>query len=493
MDATVALVVCEDIFPAVVDALEAEGLGRVEVILFPGRCEEVDFDHALLVSLLESRPKARSYGLVATRNIGMEEGTILGVPCRALYLKGVRPSEITEETRTELRSRLSSFVWQAMAEVEAESYKATKRNLERTRSDYAAVLDIMKKVATVKDEGEVVNTVLDLFVTLFSPRAIWYASTNGPNVVAIYAKGETEGQYWDPSVTSNFCRSLSYSSTESGFHLRIEHMGSTVGLMEVCSLAFPGNRARYLDMARSIGPVFGLAISNARHFHELTKMRNEVVQLNESLNITNKITRHDVRNELVVAHGSIQLFQMKRDPARLDQALRSLDKIDRQLSQLKELDGMLSQGASLKETELRTVVEEVARNYPMRTTVLGSHAAEVDQALFSIMDNLFRNAMVHGKAENMNVTIREADGNLEVLVADDGKGIDPSVRDKIFQEGFSYGETKGTGIGLFIVSRTMARYGGSITVGPNSPKGTVFTLRLPLPERLERSAPPKMS
>jgi signal transduction histidine kinase len=63
-------------------------------------------------------------------------------------------------------------------------------------------------------------------------------------------------------------------------------------------------------------------------------------------------------------------------------------------------------------------------------------------------------------------------------VADQGKGIPDEVKARVFDEGFTFGETGNTGLGLYIVKKTMERYGGSVVAKDNRPKGTVFELRL---------------
>jgi len=65
-------------------------------------------------------------------------------------------------------------------------------------------------------------------------------------------------------------------------------------------------------------------------------------------------------------------------------------------------------------------------------------------------------------------------------VADDGSGIPKEARERLFQEGFSYGETRGTGLGLFWIRKTMERYGGWARLA-DSEKGARFVLGFPLP------------
>ncbi|NMC76085.1 MAG: HAMP domain-containing histidine kinase, partial [Candidatus Methanofastidiosa archaeon] len=66
----------------------------------------------------------------------------------------------------------------------------------------------------------------------------------------------------------------------------------------------------------------------------------------------------------------------------------------------------------------------------------------------------------------------------KIKIIDYGKGIPSSVMEHIFEEGASFGENKGSGLGLFIVKKTIERYGGTISVEENKPKGAVFIITL---------------
>lgn len=82
---------------------------------------------------------------------------------------------------------------------------------------------------------------------------------------------------------------------------------------------------------------------------------------------------------------------------------------------------------------------------------------------------------------------RSADGmpktELVLEVIDDGIGIDPAVRDRIFEPYFTtktMGAVKGTGLGLSLVHATVVAHGGSIEVLANSPRGTIMRVVLPV-------------
>ncbi|HDN73870.1 MAG TPA: ATP-binding protein, partial [Archaeoglobus sp.] len=50
------------------------------------------------------------------------------------------------------------------------------------------------------------------------------------------------------------------------------------------------------------------------------------------------------------------------------------------------------------------------------------------------------------------------------------------IKERIFEEGFKYGENARTGLGLYIVRKVMEKYGGKVWVEDNEPTGTIFVL-----------------
>jgi two-component system nitrogen regulation sensor histidine kinase NtrY len=70
-------------------------------------------------------------------------------------------------------------------------------------------------------------------------------------------------------------------------------------------------------------------------------------------------------------------------------------------------------------------------------------------------------------------------GTARLEVADDGPGIRPEDRRRIFEPYFST-RRGGTGLGLAIVSRIVADHHGYIRVHDNRPRGTRFVVELPV-------------
>ena len=69
-------------------------------------------------------------------------------------------------------------------------------------------------------------------------------------------------------------------------------------------------------------------------------------------------------------------------------------------------------------------------------------------------------------------------GRVRIGVADDGPGIRPEDRDKLFVPTFST-KRRGSGLGLAIVNRIVQEHQGTIRVEDNVPRGTRFVVELP--------------
>lgn len=103
----------------------------------------------------------------------------------------------------------------------------------------------------------------------------------------------------------------------------------------------------------------------------------------------------------------------------------------------------------------------------------------------SIVGNLLDNAY--------NATLRQPTGSRQieclinsegdeaiVEIADQGCGIDESLRDRIFERGVTSSDSGDHGIGLWLVRSYVEQAGGNIVVDNNIPFGTIFTLYIPL-------------
>jgi signal transduction histidine kinase len=203
--------------------------------------------------------------------------------------------------------------------------------------------------------------------------------------------------------------------------------------------------------------------------------QEDMAKLAESVTMSNKVLRHDIRNELMVLSGSLQLYEMKKEQKQLERANRSAARLTDILDHFKELDSFLQSSRALFPVDLRMTILQVMATHQMDYDIQGDAKVLADFALSSVIDNLVRNAKRHGDATTINFIIKREGGTVQLIVADDGKGIPEAARPKLFQEGFSYGEKRSTGLGLFWIRKTMERYGGWVKL-VDSERGAAFSL-----------------
>jgi signal transduction histidine kinase len=132
---------------------------------------------------------------------------------------------------------------------------------------------------------------------------------------------------------------------------------------------------------------------------------------------------------------------------------------------------------------------ELTRNGVMVERQLGEVRAVrgVAGQLTQVFVNLFTNAAHAMRDQGGLLTIATTmhDGELvEVLIRDDGHGIDEDHRERIFEPFFTTKtDGSGTGLGLSIVRSIVLAHGGQITAAGNDPRGTVFRVGLPIAAR----------
>jgi len=116
------------------------------------------------------------------------------------------------------------------------------------------------------------------------------------------------------------------------------------------------------------------------------------------------------------------------------------------------------------------------------------------EALLTALRNLLHNAVKFGGDRGpVEVSARGAAGEVVVAVRDQGPGIPPSERKRIFERFYRVPahdrQRQGTGLGLAIVRRVAQEHGGQLQVESEAGTGSTFTLRLPVARapRRERS------
>jgi signal transduction histidine kinase len=174
---------------------------------------------------------------------------------------------------------------------------------------------------------------------------------------------------------------------------------------------------------------------------------------------------------------SLEMLSTK-DTKLKDKAIRAMNKSVDLINKVREFENDISSENDISNYNLKDIVDEIVKNYDVKIDLLGNFKLKVRNTFSSVLDNIIRNAVVHGKADTIDISFSNKKGYSEIKIADNGIGISDENKEKIFDENFSFGDSKGSGLGLYIVKELLRRSNGEIRVEDNKPRGTVFIITL---------------
>lgn len=104
-------------------------------------------------------------------------------------------------------------------------------------------------------------------------------------------------------------------------------------------------------------------------------------------------------------------------------------------------------------------------------------------AYMRILNNLIQNVIAHSHADKIEISLSKQNGNIKILVSDNGVGIGKEDLKHIFERLYKCDKgrsEKGSGLGLAIAHQLVEKMNGTITAESVQGKGTAFTLIFPL-------------
>jgi PAS domain S-box-containing protein len=196
---------------------------------------------------------------------------------------------------------------------------------------------------------------------------------------------------------------------------------------------------------------------------------------------------HDrVAHRMGVVHQSLELFAALREGAP-ERAAEKLDLARRNTRQaLDQTRNLSAELKSLQEEELEGGLEaalgKLAESYlpdgmEMNVSFSGDESAlpdPVGMQVYLAMREAIRNAVKHAGCSRIGVALEVRDGDVHVLVEDDGEGFDPEAVEEA---------TPSSGVGLGSMRERLEMLGGSLRVYSEPGAGTKVEMRVPLDGR----------
>ena len=323
---------------------------------------------------------------------------------------------------------------------------------------------------------------------------------------AILIPEVTDDRMARSAVDEEHLQALRNSAFRSAIVVPIAARGQALGAL---TLATARSGRAYgpddLEMARQLGQRAGMAIDNARLYHQAVQavsVRDEFLS----------IAGHELRTPLTPILLEAQVLARLSEGADLDRvraraqnlrtnALRMGQLIDDLLDVSRISGGRLK--LELEEIELGELVSGVVRRAEaqaerdgteLRLHVAGPARGRWDRTrVEQVVWNLLGNALKYGRGRPVEVQVQAERGQAVVQVRDHGIGIAPEDQARIFlrfERAASSTHFAGLGLGLWIAREIVDAHGGRICVESRPGRGSTFTLEMPLAAGERGGAPP---
>jgi PAS domain S-box-containing protein len=249
-------------------------------------------------------------------------------------------------------------------------------------------------------------------------------------------------------------------------------------------------------------------------YRDVTKQKEyeaELERQNERLDRFASTVSHDLRNPLSVAKGHTQIALEDGDLEALEHVTEAHDRMESLVEGVLALARDEEDADEPRPVALEDVAEsawESVDDEAATMAVAGSTTVvAAPSRLRQLLENLFRNSVEHGSTspdsqahedavengstspgsqahqdvgedgtvdcERLSVIVGPLEGREGFYVADDGRGVPPADRDRIFDHGYTTNEG-GTGLGLGIVQTVAEDHGWAVEVTESADGGARF-------------------
>jgi signal transduction histidine kinase len=201
--------------------------------------------------------------------------------------------------------------------------------------------------------------------------------------------------------------------------------------------------------------------------------------------IKNPLNAISLRLDLLRAHAEVQDGQLIPEIDVLSKEVRRLDRVVKTFLDFSrplevrfadvDLGGLVAEVAHLMTPQARVAGVEVDFKAPAEPALMRGDADLLKQAILNLVTNALE---VMKQGGHLRLKVERSQEYVLAEVSDDGPGIPPEVRDKVFQLYFTTKE-RGSGIGLAMTYRAVQLHNGTVDFSSEMGKGTTFRLQFP--------------
>jgi signal transduction histidine kinase len=229
----------------------------------------------------------------------------------------------------------------------------------------------------------------------------------------------------------------------------------------------------------------------------LRRIRSQSIALQnktDQLLLLNRITRHDIRNDMNVIigwterlgdHTDDQGDQIRQRILHSSQHVVDLTKAVREFVETLQAAG----DPDLDAVALDHVVsDELAKRRPTFDDVefvvdgeIPRVTVDANELLSSVFRNVLNNAVQHNDSDvpRVEIAVEERAATVAIEIADNGPGIPPDQRDGVLGRTDQGLDHPAAGLGLYLVDTLVTQYGGTLRIGEADLGGASIEIELP--------------
>jgi len=247
-------------------------------------------------------------------------------------------------------------------------------------------------------------------------------------------------------------------------------------------------------------PELGFGIND--YARRLSSTQTEKAQIEESLlsarkleewNRMSAVVTHEINNPLAAIQNLMFLMEISpgASPEITAMAQQAAEEVKRIESLTRSTLGFFRPTNAPEKVDLRSSAESVRllleplmrkRDIELEIRsagdcVVNAFPVETRQVLLNLVRNACEATVSRGAT--VSVVMAGHPNHVEIVVADQGGGIDPAMVPNLFQFGASTKGDRGNGMGLWVVKQLLEKHGGDISLETKVGEGTRFSLRWP--------------
>jgi signal transduction histidine kinase len=349
-------------------------------------------------------------------------------------------------------------------------------------------------------QNDVVNRNLQL-MTESRSGVFEYAAPDGQRRVAAYSPVTFSGVHaWSVLITTPSSQSDTFASVLSDQRIFTIVAIILIGIIAAIFMAF------ILTLNKRLHKTVQKQDMQIRS--QLDDLQDAYERLTEQDKIKDEfinIAAHELRTPvlpiILSAEGLAEDIGTDNNNNKIEIILRNAKRINKLTNDILDVSRIKSNTFRLQRdnTNVKKLIEEaiqdvlfkMAENKSPNLRIMfesklseGNEEVMVDKGrLNQVLANLLDNAVNFTDQGVITVTLQQGSdpGFVEVAVTDTGKGIDPTIRPRLFEKFVTKSEkAKGTGLGLYLCKAIIEAHGGKIWADDNpGGKGSVFAFTLP--------------